>query len=78
MTQLAAATIRVIEHELNVLRGLRISQDTAVAEVAVKRERLREAELRELRAQLASEAVSIIPDDEEPLALAASAKPGAR
>ena len=47
MTQ-HAAQIEVLKHELNVLRGLRLSPDTAVAEAAVKEERIVEQRLKRL------------------------------
>lgn len=47
MTQ-HAAQIEVLKHELNTLRGLRLSPDSAVAEAAVRRERELEKELHRL------------------------------
>lgn len=43
--------IVVLEHELNTLRGLRLSRDTAVASAAVSREQAVEKELTQLRRQ---------------------------
>lgn len=42
--------IVVLEHELNTLRGLRLSRETAVAAAAVNREQAVEKELIRLRA----------------------------
>lgn len=42
--------IVVLEHELNTLRGLRLSRDTAVASAAVNREQAVERELNRLKA----------------------------
>lgn len=61
MTQLAAK-ILVLEHELNTLRGLRLSPDLAIADAAIDRShdverrltKLREAERRAAEVQQSS------------------------
>jgi len=53
MTQ-PEARIVVLEHEVTVLRGLRIGPEIAVAEEAVKRERELEKELSRLRREVAN------------------------
>lgn len=47
------ALISVLEHELAVLRGLRLSTDLEVATAALARERVVEAELGNARAEQA-------------------------
>lgn len=48
------AQITVLEHEVNTLRGLRLSQEVMVAQAAVKRERELAGELTKLKARVES------------------------
>lgn len=76
VTQLAAKII-VLEHELNVLRGLRISAHREVAEEAVKREGVVEGDLRRLRETQAKQAplFNAVDEDELPPAVGFSGQP---
>lgn len=68
MTQLQGE-ITVLQHEITTLRGLRLSDETAVAEAAIRRERKLEKELREI------ERLEAAQGELPGLALAASAQP---
>lgn len=76
VTQLTA-NIKVLEHVIAVLRGLRIGPDVAVAEAAVQRERKCEAELLQLRKQenQQPELFNAVPEEPVPAAVNFSIQP---